>query len=99
MILGTKTNVSWLRRVITHPAFREGLVSTRFIPEHEETLRRDVPEVAAMIATAIAGVPRKRAAVSTEAGDSLGVGPDYLPRLSGARTRPATPQRISRVTT
>src|SRR5712692_2734209 len=27
VILGTKTNVSWLRRVITQPAFREGLVS------------------------------------------------------------------------
>jgi acetyl/propionyl-CoA carboxylase alpha subunit len=67
VILGTKTNVSWLRRVTTHPAFREGLVSTRFIPEHEVTLRRDVPDVAAMIATAIAGVPRKRAAVTTEA--------------------------------
>src|SRR5687767_3902254 len=29
VILGTKTNLSWLRRVVTHPAFREGLVSTR----------------------------------------------------------------------
>ena len=66
VILGPRNNVSWLRRVITHPAFREGLVSTRFIPEHEETLRRDVPEIAAMVATAIAEMPRKRA-VTTEA--------------------------------
>jgi 3-methylcrotonyl-CoA carboxylase alpha subunit len=55
VILGTKTNVSWLRRVITHPAFREGLVSTRFLVEHEETLQRTVPEVVPAIAAAIAG--------------------------------------------
>jgi 3-methylcrotonyl-CoA carboxylase alpha subunit len=55
VILGTKTNVSWLRRVIAHPAFREGLVSTRFLSDHEETLRQDVPEAAPLIAAALAG--------------------------------------------
>jgi 3-methylcrotonyl-CoA carboxylase alpha subunit len=56
VILGTKTNVSWLRRVVTHPAFGEGLVSTRFLDDHEESLRRragaDVPAVAAVLASA-----------------------------------------------
>jgi 3-methylcrotonyl-CoA carboxylase alpha subunit len=67
VILGTKTNVSWLRRVVSHPAFREGLVSTRFLAEHEETLRRNVPEVVPQIAAAIASAPRRRAAAATEA--------------------------------
>jgi acetyl/propionyl-CoA carboxylase alpha subunit len=67
LILGTKTNVSWLRRVISHPAFREGLVSTRFLVEHEETLRRSVPEIVPAIAAAIASAPRKKGAAATEA--------------------------------
>ena len=65
VILGTKTNVSWLRRVVSHPAFREGLVSTRFLAEHEETLRRSVPEVVPAIAAAIADAPRKKTATTT----------------------------------
>jgi 3-methylcrotonyl-CoA carboxylase alpha subunit len=62
VILGTKTNVSWLRRVITHPAFREGLVSTRFFEEH--SFPQDENEVAPHIAAAIASAPR---AISTGA--------------------------------
>src|SRR6185295_6317808 len=46
VILGVNTNVSWLRRVITHPAFREGKVSTRFLLDHEQDLQREFPEVA-----------------------------------------------------
>jgi acetyl/propionyl-CoA carboxylase alpha subunit len=61
VILGTKTNVSWLRRVVTHPAFREGLVSTRFLDEHAATLAPRVDEVVPRIAAAIAAAPRKRA--------------------------------------
>jgi len=52
VILGTKTNVSWLRRVITHPAFREGLVSTRFLDDHPVT--QSMPEVVPAIAAALA---------------------------------------------
>ncbi len=61
VILGTKTNVSWLRRVITHPAFRDGRVSTRFLQDHEADLERRVPEVVPEIAAALAALPRKRA--------------------------------------
>jgi acetyl/propionyl-CoA carboxylase alpha subunit len=57
-ILGTKTNVSWLRRVISHPAFREGLVSTRFLTDHEESLRRPMPAEVPLIAAALASVPK-----------------------------------------
>jgi len=69
VILGTKTNLSWLRRVVTHPAFREGLVSTRFVEEHAETLAPHVPEVVPEIAAAIAALPRKR--VSSSRGTTL----------------------------
>jgi 3-methylcrotonyl-CoA carboxylase alpha subunit len=57
-ILGTKTNVSWLRRVVTHPAFREGLVSTRFFEQHGDSLQPQASEVAPLIAAAIASAPR-----------------------------------------
>ena len=58
VILGTKTNVSWLRRVVSHPAFREGLVSTRFLVEHEESLARRESPLAPLLAAAIASTQR-----------------------------------------
>ena len=62
IILGTKTNISWLRRVISHPAFRDGRVSTRFIADHEESLQRttrdDVPAIAAVLASTSQREPR-----------------------------------------
>ncbi|HEX6095643.1 MAG TPA: biotin carboxylase N-terminal domain-containing protein [Thermoanaerobaculia bacterium] len=61
VILGTRTNVSWLRRVIAHPAFRDGLVSTRFLADHEADLAPVIPEAAPQIAAALAAAPRKRA--------------------------------------
>jgi 3-methylcrotonyl-CoA carboxylase alpha subunit len=60
VILGTKTNVSWLRRVVTHPAFREGLVSTRFLDGHESELKREVPEIAPLLAAALSAAPHKK---------------------------------------
>jgi 3-methylcrotonyl-CoA carboxylase alpha subunit len=57
VILGTKTNVSWLRRVVTHPAFRDGRVSTRFLEDHD--LTRSGPEYVPDIATAIAARARR----------------------------------------
>ena len=60
-ILGTKTNVSWLRRVVTHPAFREGLVSTRFFEQHGDSLQPQASEIAPQIAAAIASAPRAMA--------------------------------------
>jgi acetyl/propionyl-CoA carboxylase alpha subunit len=54
VILGTKTNVSWLRRVIAHPAFREGKVSTRFLQDHEADLQQKMPEEVQEIAASLA---------------------------------------------
>jgi acetyl/propionyl-CoA carboxylase alpha subunit len=56
-ILGIRTNISWLRRVVTHAAFREGLVSTRFLADHEESLRRETPEIVPAVAAALAAIP------------------------------------------
>src|SRR5437763_13166208 len=50
VILGTKTNVSWLRRVIAHPAFRDGKVSTHFLADHEADLQQPMPEEVPAIA-------------------------------------------------
>ena len=59
VILGTKTNLSWLRRVISHDAFRAGQVSTRFIADHEAGLAPRLPEIVPAIAATIASAPRK----------------------------------------
>jgi 3-methylcrotonyl-CoA carboxylase alpha subunit len=64
-ILGLKTNVGYLRRLVTHPAFREGKVSTRFIPDHEEQLRRKDSDVAPMIAQALAGAGKPGSPIAT----------------------------------
>jgi acetyl-CoA carboxylase biotin carboxylase subunit len=60
VILGTKTNLSWLRRVISHDAFRAGEVSTRFIADHEADLAPQIPELVPAIAATIASAPRNR---------------------------------------
>jgi acetyl-CoA carboxylase biotin carboxylase subunit len=65
VILGTKTNLSWLRRVISHDAFRAGHVSTRFIADHEADLVPRVPEIVPAIAAAIASAPKKQSGVTT----------------------------------
>ncbi len=58
-ILGTRTNLSWLGRVVAHRAFREGLVSTRFLSEHEEELRETVPAVVPLIAAMLSSEARR----------------------------------------
>jgi len=68
VILGTKTNVSWLRRVIAHPAFREGRVSTRFLQDYEPDLQQPMPEEVHTIAAALARV----AAPAPDAGGRSG---------------------------
>ncbi len=59
-ILGTKTNLGFLRRVVTHPAFREGKVSTRFLIDHPDSLRAEIPDAVPLIAAALASNPRRQ---------------------------------------
>ncbi|HEX7706553.1 MAG TPA: biotin carboxylase N-terminal domain-containing protein [Thermoanaerobaculia bacterium] len=68
VILGTRTNISWLRRVVAHPAFREGRVSTRFLEDHADDLALEVPGLVPLIAATIAAVPRKREVTGSTAG-------------------------------
>src|SRR5437660_8202908 len=75
--LGTKTNISWLRRLVTHPAFRDGRVSTRFIDDHESSLRRTTPEIVPAIAAVLSSIPQRRETSTRSAGvasvwDSVG---------------------------
>ncbi len=67
IILGTRTNTSFLRRVIDHPAFRKGEVSTSFLTQHAESLRKPDDDVAPMVAAAIdmVGASAKPAAGNT----------------------------------
>ena len=52
VILGTKTNLGFLRRVVSHPAYREAKLSTRFLADHD--MRVETPEVVPLIAAALA---------------------------------------------
>ena len=56
-ILGTTTNVSYLRRVINHDLFRQGRVTTSFLLEHAEELKPEVSS-AAGVAAILSGVVR-----------------------------------------
>jgi acetyl/propionyl-CoA carboxylase alpha subunit len=71
VILGTKTNLSWLRRVISHDAFRAGEVSTRFLTDHEADLAPRVPELVPAIAAAIASAPRKASVTASASSPSV----------------------------
>ena len=73
VILGTKTNLSWLRRVISHDAFRAGEVSTRFIADHETDLAPRVPAVVPAIAAAIASAPKKHGDVPSSSPSAASV--------------------------
>jgi 3-methylcrotonyl-CoA carboxylase alpha subunit len=66
VILGTRTNLSWLRRVVSHPAFRDGQVSTRFLADHEADLAPRVPDAVPAIAAALAAAPRQRTGSAAE---------------------------------
>jgi 3-methylcrotonyl-CoA carboxylase alpha subunit len=83
IVLGTKTNISWLRRLATHPAFRDGRVSTRFIADHEESLARVVPDVVPAIAKVLAAAPRRRESAQrasiASVWDAVGRKPDFTP--------------------
>ena len=57
IILGITTNISWLRRIVTHAAFREGKVSTRFLIDHE--IKREVPDFVPQIASTLASATRQ----------------------------------------
>jgi 3-methylcrotonyl-CoA carboxylase alpha subunit len=67
-ILGIRTNVPFLIRILEGEAFGEGRVHTTFVDEHLETLLPPgEPSVEAVAAAAAAAIPAARAAVHAEA--------------------------------
>lgn len=71
VVLGTKTNISWLRRVVAHPAFCDGLVSTRFIADHEESLRRTMPDEVPAIAAVLVSTSQREQCPSSDAAPTV----------------------------
>ncbi|MFN2442474.1 MAG: acetyl/propionyl/methylcrotonyl-CoA carboxylase subunit alpha [Thermoanaerobaculia bacterium] len=76
VLLGTKTNVSWLRRVLDHPSFREGEVHTHFLADFEADLTppddRTAVAVAAVLSSLL-GVRRPARAGSATQADTPSV--------------------------
>jgi geranyl-CoA carboxylase alpha subunit len=60
-LLGVRSNIAFLRRVLTHPDHIAGKISTAFIEEHPELLTSETVSPTALIAAAIA----KSAATTT----------------------------------
>ncbi|HVT04682.1 MAG TPA: biotin carboxylase N-terminal domain-containing protein [Thermoanaerobaculia bacterium] len=56
VLLGTTTNLSYLRRIVSHPAYRAGDVSTDFIPQHERDLERQTPDEVISLAAVLGQV-------------------------------------------
>ena len=67
VILGTRTNAAWLRRIISHPAFEAGELSTRFIERNEDSLGARAPGEAVALAAALSTLRRRG---SSPAGNS-----------------------------
>jgi 3-methylcrotonyl-CoA carboxylase alpha subunit len=66
---GVRTNLSLLRAVIEHPAFRAGDVHTGFLVEHAATLAPPTEAPDAALAAAAVAVLRRRAAAGRNDGD------------------------------
>ena len=54
VVLGVRTNISYLSKVLAHSAFRDGRVSTRFVVDHEAQLRDEDDPAASGIAAILA---------------------------------------------
>ena len=80
-ILGVRTNVPFLIRVVGHPAFREGRLHTGFVDEHlSSLLERTAPSA---VVTAAAEFLRSAPAVASGAGGANGPRPDPWSDLTG----------------
>jgi 3-methylcrotonyl-CoA carboxylase alpha subunit len=53
VILGTTTNIAWLRRVVGHQLFRDGKATTAFLAENEAKLTRGSDPAAALVAAVV----------------------------------------------
>jgi 3-methylcrotonyl-CoA carboxylase alpha subunit len=53
VILGTTTNIAWLRRVVSHRLFRDGKATTAFLAGHEAEMTRRSDPAAALTAALV----------------------------------------------
>ncbi len=67
-IFGVTTNTSYLERVVSHPAFAAGKVSTHFVTEHEADLHRAPSLAAAAVAALLAPLGVRGRAEAAPAG-------------------------------
>ncbi len=58
-ILGTRTNLPYLRRIMRHPRFEAGDVTTHFVEEHETDLKRTVSDLAPDVAATLVAAGTK----------------------------------------
>ena len=56
VLLGTSTNVSWLRRVLDHPSFREGNVHTHVLSDFQADLAAPADRTAVAVAGVLSSV-------------------------------------------
>ena len=56
VLLGTSTNVSWLRRVLDHPSFREGNVHTHVLTDFQADLAAPADRTAVAVAGVLSSV-------------------------------------------
>jgi 3-methylcrotonyl-CoA carboxylase alpha subunit len=70
VILGTTTNLPYLRRAITHPEFVAGNVSTAFLAEAEAELRRSASHEANAIAALLASDPPRESSTTSRTSSS-----------------------------
>ena len=80
-ILGVRTNVSFLIRVLEHPAFRAGRVHTGFVDEHLASLL-DTPAPSDVVLAA-ASFTRSSPAATPRASGTAATVPDPWSRLTG----------------
>ncbi|MBU6997167.1 MAG: acetyl-CoA carboxylase biotin carboxylase subunit [Theionarchaea archaeon] len=80
VVLGVTTNVSFLRRILAHPDFREGNITTHFIDDHKEIFEEtEIPDEA-LISAAMAEKLRISSQAVGEGATSISVAGDpYSP--------------------
>ena len=82
VILGTTTNLPFLRRVVAHPTFREGRATTAFLGRDAASLQRSVREESAAIGALLAS-SAKRTPARLNSGDSESAMPSVWEQLGG----------------
>jgi acetyl/propionyl-CoA carboxylase alpha subunit len=87
-ILGVRTNVAFLLRVLAGPRFRAGMVDTAFVDDNLDALTASTPDLPAHVAAAVAAHSAQgRGARSDAASVQAGAAVDPWNDTTGWRTR------------